>query len=507
MDKIELIHEYYRKGVPKKKIARLVGVSKNTVKKYLSRIAELGSNDENVKINSRSLRHQPGRREVYRDELLQQDMQRIVAELGRVGVTRQLLWEEYIKENPDGFSYSRFCRKISSFKARQNVTIRKVHEAAYRLSVDFAGKKIPWFDRSDGQEKYAEVLVCTMPYSGYTFAIALASQKQEDFIHGINQALLYLGGLPKVLRSDNMKSFVKKADRYEPTFNELCTQLSSYYGIELEATRVGKPKDKASVERHVSLVYNKIYGPLRDRTFYNLHQINDAVGTQLDHLNQTKLQGKDYSRTDLFTKDERPHLSPLPSQLFELKKSTRAKVQRNYHVILGEDWHQYSVPYQYVGRYTELVYTSSTVEIYCATERIALHKRDRRPHAYSTLPMHMPEKHLKYIEQKGWDEDYFRKQAEKIGPHTLWAITSILESKVLIEQTYNACLGVLRLQKAYSRQRLEAACKKAHSTHRVTYGIIKNILKKNMDKAPDKTTSDLFTIPEHDNIRGAKNYY
>lgn len=70
MDKIKRIYELHRKGVPKKKIARLVGVSKNTVKKYLTRITELGSNDENVIINSNELRYQPGRHEAHRDEIL-----------------------------------------------------------------------------------------------------------------------------------------------------------------------------------------------------------------------------------------------------------------------------------------------------------------------------------------------------------------------------------------------------------------------------------------------------
>lgn len=502
MDKIKLIEDYHRKGVPKKKIARLVGVSRNTVKKYLRRREALTPNDENVKERDQA-KGQICEREVHFERLLPE----FISELGRVGVTRYLLWEEYKQSHPQGFSYSRFCRKISAYKTMQDVTIRSDHKAAYRLSVDFAGKKIQWIEKRSGEHKYAEVLVCTMPYSAYTYAVAIPSQKQEDLMKGINEALLYIGGLPKVIQSDNMKSFVKKADRYEPSFNELCIQLSSYYGIELEATRVGKPKDKASVERHVALVYNKVYAPLRDQTFHSINEINEAFKEQLEKLNHTHLQGKDYSRSDLFAKDEKPHLSSLPAQLFEIKKSTRAKVQRNYHVILGEDWHQYSVPYQYVGKQTEIVYTNQTVEIYCQTERIAVHNRDRRPHGYSTLPIHMPEKHLKYLEQKGWDEKYFKTQAQKIGPYTLWAITSILESKSLIEQTYNACLGLLRLEKTYSTDRLETACRKAHTTHRVNYGIIKNILKNNMDMMPDKNNEDLFSTVTHDNIRGAHNYY
>ncbi len=141
--------------------------------------------------------------------------------------------------------------------------------------------------------------------------------------------------------------------------------------------------------------------------------------------------------------------------MFEVKKLTKAKVQRNYHVILGEDWHQYSVPFTYVGQHCEIEYTNTQVEVYCGTERIAVHRRDRRRHGYSTFAAHMPEKHKKYLEQRGWDADYFKKQAAKIGPNTHWAMEQILENKRLIEQTYNTCLGILQLSKKYTSKRLD----------------------------------------------------
>ncbi len=487
MDTIELIKQYSSLGYSKRKISRLLGLSRNTVKKYLSK------SSEEVKDDS------------YRDKVLQKLFPKITSELGRVGVTRWLLWEEYIANHPDGFSYSRFCRKLAAYKKKQDVTIRLEHRAGEVMSVDFAGKKMPWTDKS-GLIHYAEVLVCSLPFSGYTFAIALPDQKQEHFVEGINSALLYFGGLPKVIQSDNLKSFVIKADRYEPTFNQLCIQLSSYYGVELSATRVGKPKDKASVERHVAIVYNKLYAPLRDEQFSNINQINQAFSQHLEKLNTTLMQGRSYSRKDRFEEDEKPHLSDLPPAMFEVKKSTRAKVQRNYHVILGEDWHQYSVPFTYVGKQCEIEYTNSQVEIYCGTERIAVHRRDRRKQGYSSFAAHMPEKHRKYLEQRGWDATYFKKQSAKIGPNTFWAMEQILESKRLIEQTYNTCLGVLRLSKKYGPQRLEAACMKARTTHRINYQILSNILKNNMDQLEPDPQRKLFSIQTHENIRGSDYY-
>ena len=508
MEKIKQIMEFYEQGVPLKKICRLVGVSRNTVRGYVRRIKasqiDLDSEDEAVirQVVYGSSRSVDERREVE----FATRLPRLVLEFGRVGVTLQLLWQEYKIENPAGFCYSRFCKKVKSYKARQDVTLRLEHKAADVLSVDYAGKKIRWVDKKTGEIIYSEVLVCTMPYSGFMFAVAVASQRQEDFIHAINQAFLFIGGTPRVLLSDNLKSFVTRADRYEPKFSELCIQLSSHYGIELNATRSGRPKDKAHVERHVNILYNQVYGPLRNEVFHSTEQINLAFIDRLDIINKKLYQGKSFSRYDLFVRDEKPHLKELPSELFEVKKSTRGKVQRNYHVILGEDKHQYSVPYTHVGQTTDIVYTSKSIEVYLGTDRIAVHKRDRRKHAYSTLSIHMPEKHIKYWEQKGWDAAYFKSQAQRIGENTAWAISTILQSKVFIEQTYNACLGVMRLAKTYTPERLENACRKAKTTHRVNYGILKNILKNNMDKIPDKTTADLFSIPQHNNIRGASNY-
>jgi transposase len=302
MDQIKKIVEYHQKGYGKKRIARLLGMSKNTVKRYLNRIeqreidiAELDTLKEQERMYQRDEKVVDPR-----DTDLENRIPLLLKELGRVGVTRFLLWEEYIAQYSEGFSYSRFCRKIRQYKNRQNATIKLEHKAAHHLTIDYTGKKIGWFDETNGLENKSEVLVCTLPYSGYTFACAVHSQKQQDFIHALNECLLYIGGLPRALLSDNLKAYVTTANNYEPKFAELCIQLSAHYGIDLQATRVGKPKDKAHVERHVAIVYNRLFAPLRDEIFYSIDEINAAFLTALEKHNSLNYQGKDYSRKDLF---------------------------------------------------------------------------------------------------------------------------------------------------------------------------------------------------------------
>lgn len=199
-------------------------------------------------------------------------------------------------------------------------------------------------------------------------------------------------------------------------------------------------------------------------------------------------------------------LKPLPPEKFEAKKTVFAKVQKNYHVTLGEDMHHYSVPYRYTGQRIRITYTSDVVEIYDARQqRIAVHRRDYRRHAYTTLQEHMPPNHRAVYEQKGWDENYFLKRAKTIGPFTGQVVAKVLSGRFFTEQTYRSCLGILRLGDKFSNQRLEKACKLALQCPQINYKLIDNILKNNMDLLGEQTTLDFIT-PTHDNLRGEESY-
>jgi transposase len=118
----------------------------------------------------------------------------------------------------------------------------------------------------------------------------------------------------------------------------------------------------------------------------------------------------------------------------------------------------------------------------------------------------MPEGHQRYFEQRGWDGDYFLEQARKTGPYTHEYIKNVLQGKHFTEQTYNGCLGILRLTRAYGPDRLEAACKRAIKGQSYSYRTLHNILQNNLDKLEPTDQPSLFTMPEHDNLRGPQAY-
>ena len=151
------------------------------------------------------------------------------------------------------------------------------------------------------------------------------------------------------------------------------------------------------------------------------------------------------------------------------------KVQRNYHITLGEDGHNYSIPFQHIGKEVQVVYDADNVEVYLNQCRIAIHKRNYRKGGYTTVANHVPAAHRHYSQVRGWDKEYFIEQASKVGKSTTDVITKILEQKIFIEQTYKTCLGILKLKEKYGDDRLEAACNRASGGYKLNYNIIKNI--------------------------------
>jgi Transposase and inactivated derivatives len=510
MDQVRNILSTYQTIGKIKKTCSILKVSKNTLKKYLGLLSEQKiSLADALKMSDEELRKvifKPGEQQAD-DRLVYFNSQvdYWLGELRRVGVTRQLLWAEYLEENPDGFRYSQFCEHLKKSIGRRNLTIAMEHEPGEVMQLDFAGKHMHYVDRDTGEVIACEVLVAVFPHSQYTFAIALHSQKIGDFIRGINEAFLFFGGLPKVILSDNLKSYVTRADRYEPKFTQLCEQLGAHYHIELRATRVAKPKDKGSVENAVQIVYNRIYGPLRNKTFFSLEELNEAIRKQLDIHNVKNYQKKTGSRHRVFHQYEHPVMRDLPGQLFEIKKIVKAKVQLNYHVMLGEEKNFYSVHYDYVGKQATVVYTSKVVEIYIDSQRVATHSRlPGRGYYYQTKAGHMPKKHQTWKEIKGYDAQYFLNAAQKIGEATHWAVQHVLLSRVHEQQAYQSCKGILGLAKRYTVKRLENAALRCRPAGKVSYGMLKNILVKKLDQADPHAAQQC--LPTHQNIRGARAY-
>ena len=182
------------------------------------------------------------------------DFALIHRELRRQHVTRQLLWEEYRAQHPEGYGYTQFCELYRQWSQKISVSMRQVHRAGEKMFVDYSGLTMEIIDPGTGEVSRAEILVVCLGASGYTYAEASMSQKKENFLASHRRAFEFFGGVPEVIVPDNLKSAVTNADWYDPDLNESYKDMAEHYGAVILPARPGRPKDKAKVELSVKLV-------------------------------------------------------------------------------------------------------------------------------------------------------------------------------------------------------------------------------------------------------------
>lgn len=503
----------HKQGRGKRSIAKALGMSKNTVKSYLLKLELLvnskGSTDtldsllslEAPLLEAKLHAGNPAYKDDIRYDKLQNKMDYILGQLKLKGVTKHLLWEEYRNENPLGYGYSQFCWHIQQYQKVCRPSAVLEHKAADKLYIDFAGKPLYYIDPQTGECIYCQVFVACLPYSDYSFAMAVASQKTEDFITALQACLQQFGGVPKALVPDNLKAAVIKSSKYEPSINQLLEDFANHYGTTVIPARAAKPQDKALVENQVKLIYNRVYAKLRNRQFFDLHSLNKAIWEKVHDHNQTRMQKKPWSRQEKFLADERHLLSPLPKEAFEIKKYKELTVGQNGHIYLTEKKNYYSVPYHLIGQKVKVIYTKTRVHIYAKGEQVAVHLRSYRPAHYTTNENHLASHHQHY---KDRSPDYYIKKAGAVNPSFMSLVELLFKQDKYPEKLYRSCDGLLRLARTTPILILEKACQIALENKIYSYAFLNNIIENRMvDEEPSGSEKPL---PKHDNVRGPGYY-
>jgi transposase len=425
-------------------------------------------------------------------------------ELKKKRVTLQLLWYEYKQENPDGYQYSQFCELYRQWAQKLDVTLRQRHKAGEKLFIDYAGQTISIIDPSTGEIREAQLFVATLGASNYTFAEASPAQNLPSWIRSHVHAFEFFQGVPEILVPDNLKAGVTNPSRYEPDINPTYQDFAQHYGTTVIPARPVKPRDKAKVESAVLLAERWILAALRNHTFFSLSELNKAIAQKLKELNDRPMQKLNSSRRELFEKLDKPALKPLPLRPYEYAEWRKARVNIDYHVEVL--LHFYSVPYQLIKQQLDVRITATTLEVFFKNKRVASHLRSHKKGGFTTCPEHMPQAHQKYLE---WTPSRIIRWAGKNGPQTEKLITFILESRSHPQQAFRSCLGIMRLAKGYSPQRLEKACARAILIRAYSYKSIESILKKGLDQQEclfDQNTENTEPLNHH-NIRGKKYYH
>src|SRR5690606_33875665 len=504
----------HQQGKGKKTIARILGMSKTTVKVYLNKLQSLTASAKGakaltiadlVKLESPVLeaKFHPGspayKQERY--EHLKANLDFYLGELKRTGVNKSLLWEEYRRQYPDGYSHSQFCYHLQQQQVASKPSMVLEHKPAEKLFIDFAGKKLSYVDKKTGELIACQVFVACLPYSDYSFAMAVESQSTEDFLHALTCCLQALGGVPQALVPDNLKAAVIKANRYEPAINMALEDFANHYGTTVVPARAKKTQDKALVENQVKLIYSRVYARLRHTQFFDLPTLNQAIAERVKAHNQTRMQQKPWCREEKFLAEEKKLLLPLPNERFEMKYYNELQVAKNNHIYLSENKHYYSVPYRLIGSKVKVIYTRGMVYIFSKGKQIAVHIRSYKEGGYTSDKDHLCSQHQHYRDRS---PGYYLRQAEEKSALLHKLISRIFTQNRYPEQLYKTCDGLLGLQRKAETELFDKACQMAIDHHNYTYTFIKNILANNMTEQesilPDKP------LPKHGNLRGKEHY-
>jgi transposase len=511
MSQIKQLILLRQQGRGAKHIAKVLGMSKNTVKSYLKKLTDLTcgqlTTSDLLKLELPELeaKFHPGN-PAYKDlrfDTLKDNLEAYVEELKRTGVNKKLLWEEYRLAQHNGYSYSQFCFHIQQHLKASKPSMVLTHHPAEKLFIDFAGKKLSYYDKATGEQVECHVFCASLPYSDYHFVMAVRSQTTEDFLYALGCCLEHLGGVPQVLVPDNLKSAVTKASKYEPTINRSLEDFANHYGFTILPARVRKPKDKALVENQVQLIYNRVYAKLRNMIFHDLESLNAAISEKVKDHNQTRMQQKPWSREEKFLADEKPLLGNLPVDVYQIKYYKQLTVAKNNHIYLSDERHYYSVPYTLIGKKVKVCYTRTMVYIFYKGQQVAVHTRGKENanKSYSSQRNHLCSHHQKYLDRS---PEYYLGMAAKKSLTLYQLIEHIFKQNRYPEHLYRTCDGLFRLHKANQPDTFEKACQLALDYKNYSYGFVKNVLDNKMAEHQDPIVEK--PLPNHGNLRGKYHY-
>ena len=518
MTDLRLLIREFIKGTSKRKISEKLHLSRTSVDVYIGRMDASGKSAEELlhsddKTLCQVMVRDSGHRNTDNEKLdeLTPLLEDYAHQMQLRNITYQLLYENYSQRVQHPYGYTQFKEKLQAYEKAHSYSFHNVYEPAGEMQVDYAGDTLWIMDPRTKVGQKAYVLVCVLPFSGLAFATAMLSTTMENYFDGLSRCLSYFGGVPLTVKSDNMKQWVKRYDRYEPAFTEAANQWALHYGTCLENCRIKKPRDKGPAEGLVNKTYVFYYSRIESgngsgirEEFSTIDQLNNRLYELNDEFNSRVMKSIGASRWDRYLGGEKPLMNPLPPEMYVFKYEKLFTVGSTYHVQIGKERHFYSIPYQYVGKNAKAVYDCNTVEIWVDMERVAIHRRSLTE-GYTTEPSHMPPSHLAYMRTRECNAAYFLDKSRLIGPHAHEVVEGILKSPRFVQQSYKSCHGILRLAAKYGNERLELACQRIGEKSTASYTRLKNILEHGLDSVPLRQ-GDTSYMPANDDVRGPSAY-
>jgi len=498
MAKINAILTLRERGWSRRRIARELGIHRETVGRYV-RLARAGPPDGEVPAGSTSTGggskpakvltgSEPGRSRC-------EPHRRVIIELLDRGLSAQRIYQDLVVEHGFDGSYSSVQRFVRGLKRTSSAPFRRMEcEPGAEAQIDF-GTGAPVI-APDGRRRRTHVFRIILSHSRKAYSEVVYRQTTDEFIRCIENAFHHFGGVPRTLVIDNLKAAVTKADWYDPDLNPKLMAFGAHYGTVILPCKPYMPRHKGKVERGVGYVKSNA---LKGRTFTSLADQNQHLLRWERSVADTRIHGTTRQQVGkVFEEVERSALLPLPSSgtRFPQFNESQRSVHRDGHVEVDKSY--YSVPPEYTGHRLWVRWDGRLVRIFDRhMHQIAVHAK-REPGRFSTQNNHIAAKKISAVERGAGD---LLQRAKLIGPETgRWSM-AMMQSRGI--QGVRVLVGLLSLAGRHESERIEQACRIAHSHGSYRLRIIRQLIKRDH---PEVEQDRFQFTQEHPIIRSLSEY-
>lgn len=517
---VESIRSLFAQGWSRRRIARELGVDRETVGKYVSQ-QSCGQNPPNLPTGSKhpkpaTLAGLPGAEPADRQagslaefeapkpatnlptssshaagpaskcEPLREIITAKVAE----GLTARRIHQD-LGGTASGIGYDSVRRFIQRLGRTRPLPFRRIECAAGdEAQVDF-GKGAPVIG-AEGKRRKTHVFRIILSHSRKGYSEPTFTQTTDDFLRALENAFAHFGGVPKTLVIDNLKAAVLHPDWFDPELTPKVQSFCQHYGTVILPTKPYMPRHKGKVESGVNYVQSN---GLKGHTFATL----EAQRQHLLHWERTIADTRIHGTTKkqvlkVFEEVERPALAPLPRERFPNFREAQRKVNRDGHIEVAKAY--YTVPPEYLGREVWARWDARLVRIFNRRwELIAVHVR-QEPGKFSTNPQHLVKEKINGLERGA---EYLLGKVSFIGKQSHQWAQAMLTARG-IEGT-RVLQGLLALSKKHSSQTLEKACEAALSHGCYRLRTVRHLLQRQGD-----LQEPLPFLDEHPLIRPLDDY-
>lgn len=468
-----------RKGEADRRIARDLGLSRNTVAKYRSwalghhLLGETLPSEADIDGLLQSLR-QDGRatHETSSVEPFREQVQALV----KAGVEAQAAWRILAEQHGFTGSYSSVKRFVRSLRdARPPESFLRLEVApGEEAQVDFGYAGV-MRDFTRAVDRRAWVFVMTLSHSRHAYAEIVFDQSVETWTRLHVSAFEYFHGVPRRIVLDNLKAGIVQACLHDPEAQRSYRDLAMHYDFLISPCRPRTPEHKGKVESGVRYVKRNA---LAGRSFRDAHEANAHLLRWCREVAGRRTHGTTRQvPLEVFERVERPALQPLPATAWEASTFKTCKLHRDCHVIFDRSY--YSAPCRLVGKELLARATSKLVQLFHEHELVATHVRSTRPGTWSTMQDHLPPDKVIFLTQS---PPWCRQRAAEIGPSTALFVERLLGDRPMDRR--RSAQAVLRLAQRHGVQRLEAACTRALAFEELRVDTVRTILVKGLDREP-----------------------